>query len=211
MSAYTQVVAFIDWNSQLRAYADDKGLLAAAKHVLNVVGRRLAQAISEEFPSRRFVVDLRAYHGWHKGFEPTENRKAFATAVASVDFASLSPRPSVVFSGDVAYGDSLCFALPRRTHARLGIHLPNTVRSQHRQRELVEKMVDTALASDVVCHAAQNPDTWIVVMAEDDDFVPPLFAAEALLFGSEARVMLLRRRKAPGPFLKLDEILKVIT
>lgn len=208
MRPYQRLVAFIDWNSQLIAMGV-RGSDAAttAEYVLARISARTARALSRLFANQRFVVDLRFYHGWHKGFEPTVNRKAIAQAIAKADFATLSPRQNVVFSGDAKYGDHLVSALPERLHQRLAIHLPNTLRSQDRRRELTEKMVDTALAADLVASAAKDPDAWLLVIAEDDDMVPPLFAAEALLSNSQARALLLRSRAQTGPFLKLDGIL----
>lgn len=208
MSAYVRVVAFIDWNSQLLAHSKGGVPVDAARRVLEKVSGNVARSLAMEFPAARFMVDLRLYHGWHKGFEPTANRKAIVQVVSSADFSSLSPRPTnVIFSGDVRYGDCLLIALERRIHEKIGIHLPNTLRSQDRKGELVEKMVDTALASDLVAHAAQDRNSWLMVVAEDDDFIPPVFAAEALFAGSKSNVLLLRKRTA-SPFFKLDDILK---
>ncbi|WP_157510334.1 hypothetical protein [Lysobacter sp. Root559] len=208
MSAYVRVVAFIDWNSQLLAYSNGAAPIDAARRVFEKVSRNVARSLAGEFPASRFVVDLRLYHGWHKGFEPTANRKAIVQVVSSADFPTLSPRPTnVIFSGDVRYGDCLLVALERRIHGRLGIHLPNTLRSQDRRGEFTEKMVDTALASDLVAHAARDRSSWLMVVAEDDDFIPPLFAAEALFAGSKSNVVLLRKRTA-SPFYNLDDILK---
>ena len=83
-------------------------------------------------PSARFRVGLRLYHGWYKGFEPTENRKAVVAVVAATDFSDLSRSPNVSFSKDVRYGDDLLAAAPERRHFRPPIHLPGTLRRQER-------------------------------------------------------------------------------
>lgn len=68
-------------------------------------------------------------------------------------------------------------------------------------------MVDTALATDLLVTAYQDPGDWILVAAEDDDLVPPLFSAEAAVKNRGARVLLLRQRRQTKKYLKLDEIL----
>lgn len=201
-------MAFVDWNSQIIAFgAEGSAPAIAAVFVLKRVADRVARVLSRLFPSERFAVDLRLYHGWHKGFEPTANRKAIVQAVAETDFASLSPKETVIFSGSAEYGDHLLLALPERLHIRPSIHLPNTLRKQDKRRELVEKMVDTALAADLVASAVMDSAIWLLVVTEDDDLVPPLFAAEALVRNSGGRALLLRSRAQAGPFLKLDGIL----
>lgn len=202
------MVAFVDWNSQIHAFGDHElDSQALAVRVLDRVSNSIALALNKIASDLRFVVDLRLYHGWHKGFEPTPNRKAVANAVAFADFSALSTKSNVVFSGKADYGDRLLFAAEKRLHQRLAVHLPNTLRSQDGSRDASEKMVDTALAADLVYLASQEPDTWLLVVAEDDDLVPPLFVADALLAQGEGRSLLLRKKKPTGPFLVLDDIL----
>lgn len=199
-----RVVAFVDWNSQIHLSGLDTkdDPVAAAKAALEKTARRVARCLIATDQRARFVVNLRLYHGWHRGFEPSANKKAITTVLAAIDFASLSAVPAVSFSEAVGYGDCLLAALPRRLHQRLAIHLPNTLRTQDRVDS--EKMVDTALATDVVFTAFNEPNDWIVVVAEDDDLVPPMFTAEALLEPHGARVLLLHSRKRRGTFLRLD-------
>lgn len=201
-----RVVAFVDWNAQIHLSGLDTkdDPVAAARAALERTARRVAKCLTAADETARFVVNLRLYHGWHKGFEPSANNKAIRTVLAAVDFSSLSAIPSVSFSEAVGYGDCLLAALPRRMHERLSIHLPNTLRSLGRVDS--EKMVDTALATDVVFSAFNDPKEWIVVVAEDDDLVPPIFTAEALLEPHGARVLLLHSRKRSGTFLKLDDL-----
>jgi hypothetical protein len=199
-----RVVAFVDWNSQIHISGLDTkdDPVAAAKSVLMRTARRIARCLTTTEQHARFVVNLRLYHGWHRGFEPTANKKAIRTALADVDFASLSAMPAVSFSEAVGYGDCLLAALPRRLHQSLAIHLPNTLRKQGRLDS--EKMVDTALATDVVFTAFNDPKDWILVVAEDDDLVPPIFTAEALLEPHGSRILLLHSRMRSGTFLRLD-------
>lgn len=176
-----------------------------AERTLAYVGREIGRILRNVKPDERYDVSLRVYHGWHRGFEPTDNRRAIATAAAATDFATLSNKPNIAIRPELAYGDRLLSALDPRLHARRGIHLPNTQR-RGRHDELEEKMVDTAIASDVVDFAHREPDDWIIVMGDDDDLVPAVYTAEAVQSGRAGRVILARERSG-GPFLKLDGIL----
>lgn len=201
------VSAFVDWNSQIHLSGDKKQRdpVATADIVLKKTAARIAKCLSQFHRHGRFKVHLRLYHGWFKGFHPTDNRKAVTTVLATTNFADLSPLRNVVFAPNVAYGDCLLHALSSRLHVRLGIHLPNTLQVQHGQ--LGEKMVDTALATDVVSNAATQTDEWILVVAEDDDLVPPVFTAEALLSSYSSKVVMLRSRDTSENFLRLEDIM----
>jgi len=201
------VSAFVDWNSQIHVSGDkrQRDPVATAEVVLKKTTARIARCLGKIDQNSRFKVQLRLYHGWHKGYHPTDNRKAITTVLAATDFADLSPLQNVVFAANVAYGDCLLHALASRFHARLGVHLPNTLQLQNGR--LGEKMVDTALAADIVSSAATQTDEWIVVVAEDDDLVPPVFTAEALLSRYSSKVLMLQSRARSENFLKLENIM----
>jgi uncharacterized LabA/DUF88 family protein len=201
------VIAFIDWNAQLllTKRAPDTDPEGTAEIAFRQTTRRIARCLSEVDSSKRFRVAMRLYHGWHKGYEPTANRRAAQLVLARADYATLSQRSNVAFSPNVEFGDKLVNALGKRLHQRLGIHLPNTVRRRF-DDDLEEKMVDTALAADVVATAYRDPGDWMLVVTEDDDLIPPVFLAEAALFGSSARVILLRKRSQMS-MMALDDIL----
>ena len=166
--------------------------------------RSVGQALSEE--NARFRVSFRLYHGWYKGWQATDGFKAAGQAVRNIDFATLSGG-RVDFSSTVDYGHTLLAALPERRHRRPQIHLPNTLRDQEKGQSQVEKMVDTALAADLLAWARESPSEWAVVLAEDDDLVPPLLTAEAWIKPHGGRALLLRKRRA-GQYLKLDGLLR---
>jgi len=67
-------------------------------------------------------------------------------------------------------------------------------------------MVDTALVADVVSTAYREPQDWIVVVTEDDDLIPSIYVAEAVLAASTGRAVLLRKRNHMG-MLSLDDLL----
>ncbi|WP_157374660.1 hypothetical protein [Burkholderia ubonensis] len=206
--SYRYVSAFIDWNSQLLLCGVNikENPQVAARLTFEKTARKITTCLCKLAPGQQFQIGLRLYHGWHKGFEPSPNLKAIRQIISETDFAALSTKPNVVFLPDVGFGDCLISALPMRIHEKLAIHLPNTLRRERNGTGFEEKMVDTALASDIIVTAYQEPENWILVLAEDDDLVPPLFVAEAVVKREGSRVLLLSNRARNKNFLKLDDI-----
>jgi hypothetical protein len=204
------VTAFIDWNSQLINSGAVKleDPIERARIALDRTARAIAKNLIALDAAARFRVALRLYHGWYKGFEAMPNRRALVRIIAEGDINSISPWPAVVFSPNVQFGDQLLMALPARSHARTPVHLPNTLRAQDGKGRLVEKMVDTALATDLLSWARSEPSDWAIVLAEDDDMVPPLFAAEAWTKPFGGRAIMFRHREFSKAFLLTDGIVE---
>ena len=182
-----------------------------AQRTLAQSAKAIGRALVQEAPAGRFSVTLRLYHGWHKGWQETENLRAMRTTITETSFPDLSYRPNVVFSADVQYGHTLLAALPERRHPRPPIHLPNTLRDQSRDSRPVEKMVDTALATDLLEWARSFAGEWALILSEDDDIVPPVFAAEAWIKPYGGRVLIVRTRRAHGAYLKLDGLVQEVS
>jgi uncharacterized LabA/DUF88 family protein len=197
----------VDWNAQLLLTGRDVDAEPerAAEAAFKQTTRRIARCLAGMDSNRWFRVSLRLYHGWHKGFEPTINRKAVQLVIGSADYATLSQRENVIFLPNVEFGDRLMNALDRRLHPRLGIHLPNTLRRRYRE-DVEEKMVDTALAADMVSVALTELSDWMIVLTEDDDLIPPVYVAEAALRDAGGRVVILRQR-AHHSMPNLDDLL----
>ncbi len=201
-----QVTAFVDWNAQLHnARAFDADPRTRAKRTLEKTARVIGRSLARHAPDR-FHVGLRLYHGWYKGWERTENFRAMISTASETDFSVLAQTPNVVCSPEVQYGHTLLSALPERTHTRPPIHLPNTLRRQAKNAPRTEKMVDTALAADLLEWARRGPNEWALVLSEDDDVVPPLFTAEAWIRPHGGRAFIVRASRPDG-FLKLDGLL----
>lgn len=203
--AFIRVTCFVDWNSQLllTGIGYEKEPVDAARAAFRQVTRQIARCLVRVDTGANFQVHLRLYHGWRKGYEPTTNLKAIRKIIAETDFSTASDKPSVTYSSNVGFGDCLLSALPQRMHQRGGIHLPNTFRDRGSQGH-EEKMVDTALAADLVVCAYQDPNEWILLVTEDDDLIPPLFTAESIINPSQARALLLSKRKRGNNLLLLD-------
>ena len=206
------VTAFVDWNTHIRnirapeSKPEDRAHRTLAQ-TARVIGRALAQAA----PASRFDVAFRLYHGWYKGWQRTENFDAITTAVSQTDFSRLSQAPNVVFSSDVRYSHTLMSALPERSHVRPPIHLPNTLRQQVSHEPPTEKMVDSALASDLLAWAHSDPGDWALILSDDDDVVPPVFTAEAWTKPHGGRVLIVRTRRTRRAFLKLNGLIVELT
>lgn len=200
------VTALVDWNAQIHnarrgKYADP---LDVARVTLSYVGKTVGRALCDIDATRRFDVTIRIYHGWHKGFQPTRNRRALISVVAETDFAALSRKTNVIIRPNIQFGDRLVAALECRLNRKLAINLPNTLRNCIKnQNEEEEKMVDTALVADVVTLAHQEPSSWLMVLGEDDDLLPGLFTAEAFGTSRSGRVALVRERNG-GAFFDLN-------
>lgn len=195
------VHVLIDWNSELRVSANcaERDGIDVARRALKQVCRSVGKILHEEAEGEAFFLFLRVYHGWRRGFAPTQRRRALEAARAfdptdteSRGLNEYSPRPSQVLRA-LEFGDRLLGALdlrlcgPARDH-----HLPSTLQ-QDRAGVLREKMVDTAMVSDLMHLAIDDDGSWIVVVGQDADIVPGILTAEGLMHGTDRRVIFLAR------------------
>ena len=202
------VTAFVDWNTQIRnTGAPEPKPEDRAQRTLARTASVIGKALAREAPAIRFEVAFRLYHGWYKGWQRTTNLDAITTTVSQTDFSRLSRTPNVVFSSDVRYSHTLMSALPERRHARPPIHLPNTLRQQVSHEPPTEKMVDTALAADLLAWAHSDPGEWALILSDDDDVLPPVFTAESWTKPHGGRVLIVRTRRTSRAFLKLSGLL----
>ncbi len=199
-------LAFVDWNAQIINHAATlrEQPVRCAEQTLERTARTIERTLLSWSQTERFRVTLRLYHGWHKGYEPTANRRAVGQMVAGMDFSLLPRSNTVVFSSEVQFGDRLIDALPTRLHSRLGIHLPNTLRVQRKEDGPIEKMVDTSIAADLLSWARTSPSEDALILTEDDDLVPAVYVAEAWVSASSSRICLIRHRRSSRP-LKFAE------
>lgn len=198
------VVAFADWNSQIHElrnripHPTGKQVL---EHVLAKVQKTLAQ-----FP--RFIlfeVTVRAYCGWHKGFEPTEIRRELS-GILDYEIHEMGSYNNIPLKA-LSFGDTALGALSKRVSKGTGSHFPATCRERGHKR-LEEKMVDTALVSDLIYMAASKDDvSWLLVIGEDVDLLPGVYTAEGLLAGTRRQIAYLWSHK--DKFLECSDIDKL--
>lgn len=195
------VHVLIDWNSELRALPGSGGRDGAevARRALKQVCRSVGKLLQNEAKSEAFFLFLRAYHGWRRGFDPTDRRRALEAArvfnpnnLEDRGLSEYSPRRSQVLR-DLEFGDRLLGARDIRLCGKdKDHHLPSTVQKD-RTGVLGEKMVDTALVSDLIHLAIEDDGSWLVVVGQDADLVPGILTAEGLLHGTDRRVIFLAR------------------
>jgi hypothetical protein len=191
----------IDWNSELRSLqgAHRSDGAEVARRALKQVCRRVGTLLNEQINGQAFFIFLRVYHGWRRGSDPTPRRQALEAARIynpsnSKDrgLSEYSPRPSQVVR-NLEFGDRLLGARDVwLCGQRLDHHLPSTLQTD-RAGALGEKMVDTALVSDLIHLAMEDDGSWLVVVGQDADLVPGILTAEGLLFGTDRRVIFLAR------------------
>jgi hypothetical protein len=194
-----RVTAFVDWNSQLRSteLPEDVSPNERARAALRRLGGSVSRLLVAQDSVSRFRLAVRLYCGWSKGFTRSDYFRAVSSLSDAFDIDPLFPSSRVNVLSDLEFGDRLLDALPHRLNSGLGVHLANTLREQGRG-QWREKMVDTALACDLLSWVRANPAGWALVISNDDDMVPPVFVAEAWLAQSPGRVLLLRSFKRPS-------------
>ena len=191
----------IDWNSELRGVRSANGGegVEVARRALKQVSRRVGRLLNDQGGGQSFFLFFRVYHGWRIGFKPTPHRLALEAArvynPSNPDDRGLSeysPAPNQIVR-DLEFGDLLLGANNRRLCGPFrDHHLPSTLQ-QDRSGYAGEKMVDTALVSDLIHLAVEDDGSWLVVVGQDADLVPGILTAEGLLQGTDRRVMFLAR------------------
>lgn len=197
------VMVFIDWNAQIYAAKRNRTDDPGPERVLAHVAKRILDALIDFLGDHRFEVRLRLYCGWHKGFEPTLRRRELSK-IAEEDLFSLSNHRNISIRS-LAFGDTALGALSKRIVRGTNSHFPATCRD-HGYEKLEEKMVDTALISDLIYCAAKDEDgAWLAVMGEDVDLMPGVYTAEGLLATGHRKIAFLR--KTSEPYLECKDLL----
>lgn len=197
-----RIHVLIDWNSEIHALHRKTASesVDVARRVLKSVCRQVGKQLLQVAPDENFFLFLRAYHGWRRGYEPTPNRIALEAARVFDPSPGIgrglneySAHPQQVVVREIEFGDRLLGATDQRLCGqRLDHHLPGTLQSD-RAGVQGEKMVDTALVADLLYLAAEDDDSWLIVVGQDADLVPGILTAEGLLRGTERRVVYLAR------------------
>ena len=197
---FETAIGFVDWNTAIIASG------AARRERPEAVARtaieHVEQAVSNYLRSvrgPRYRVRLRIYAGWHEGTTRTNHyrgiagiRRKYANSVRTYHDGRVA-----FLGGDdgVQLGARLACASDRRLVRKHDVHLLDTLR--HRDGKATEKMVDTALVADLLGLAMRKEADRYVVVSDDDDMFPGLFAAEA----AGASVGMLRRPETISRFM----------
>jgi len=210
IAEFRRVGLFVDWNSQLRAVPKDleNDPIERCRHALKATGKAATKLLCKFEEKSIFRVRMRLYHGWTSGTTQTANRRAFGAIDEMLTPDDLFPSIRVTAWSDVEFGDRLIDALPRREIGASRIHLPNTLRKQRGDEPPTEKMVDTAIAADILTWARHEPASIALVFSSDDDMVPPAFVAEAWMKPYGGSLHLVRPpARADSKFLSLEGLL----
>ena len=182
-SPIRRVIGFVDWHTaviasgaRMRSRRVDTVARKALEHVERVVSDHLCGSGART----KFRVRLRLYAGWHGGKTPTDYFRGIDRVMHSYAGKSRAYRGNrVTFEGG-ADGVQLGCRLAR-VSGRLArphrVHFLDTLR--YRDGAPREKMVDTALAVDLLTLANRKEADRYVVVSDDDDMLPGIFAAEA--------------------------------
>ena len=188
-------ICFVDWQTaviasgaELRTRRPDAAATTALQHVERIVSDYLYESAGRS----RFRVRLRLYTGWHEGTTRTPRfhgitkvKRTYANQVRTYRGGRVA-----FLGGDdgIQLGVRLAYASPGRLLQKHAVHLLDTLRDQGDGKR-TEKMVDTALVVDLLGLAHRNEAQRYVVVSDDDDMLPGVFAAEA----AGARVGMLSR------------------
>lgn len=204
------VALFVDWQAQLinSGAIGQKIAGRAATAALAFVTSTVADLLLSIDDRTAFFVAPKLYHGWHRGLTPTDNYRALK------DIFEERQAPArvgaAVFDWANPFGNLLTDCLPHRLHRVLRIHLPNTLRADlSGNNDFREKMVDTALACDVLASARSHPTEIRLIFAEDDDIIPAAFTADAWTKEKGGRTIIARKREE-SEFLNMSGVYKRI-
>ncbi|TNE92540.1 MAG: NYN domain-containing protein [Deltaproteobacteria bacterium] len=178
-----EAYALIDWDSARRCPWLDpiarervhrQGVAAQVDAVLKVLAKGFTKHSKD-----RVRVNVRVYHGWHRGNEPTQDLR---------DLTGLRLRKSSYEAGRVlvtppVVGDRLACGGPRAL-------LRDTLRIRDDDGRPEQKMVDSAIAADLLHLARRSAGarvTEFIVFGEDDDLIPPVVVANH--WGLTCRIM----------------------
>lgn len=180
---FTRALGFVDWHTAViasGAITRPRKAAGVARKALEHVERVVSDHLCRSGARTRFRVRLRLYAGWHSGKTPTDYSRGIARVMGT--YASRLrqyQQGRVIFeSGEhgIQLGNRLA-CVSGRLARRHGVHFLDTLR--YRDGDLHEKMVDTALVVDLLALAnRKEPDRYVVV-SDDDDMLPGIFAAEA--------------------------------
>lgn len=162
----TVVFALIDWHNIKRYFAPDFDVNPRRKlpGALLRLQAAIASTLQHTSTSTGYRVFIRMYHGWHAGREQTQYRTVFN---GHNEDASMARKiGSVSFAAGFHFGNELACGTARNP-------LYNTFRSGG------QKMVDTAICADLLHLLHTKEADLVLVVSDDDDFVPAVFTASS--------------------------------
>ena len=188
---FKRAIGFVDWHTAIIASGAairPRRTDLVAEKALTHVERHLSDYLSNSGAGSKFRVRLRLYAGWHSGRTPTDYLQGITKVIRAYASKTRSYHDNcVIFVGGhegLQLGNRLAF-VAGRVVPKHGVHFLDTLR--HRDGTSYEKMADTALAVDLLGLARQRAADQYIVLSDDDDMLPGLFAAEAA--GANAKML----------------------
>ena len=186
-----RAIGFVDWHTAviasgaaMRPGRPDTIAEKTLRHVERIVSNCLKKSVG----GWTYAVRLRLYAGWHSGKTRTTYFHGISKVMGTYAGKTRSYHAGrVAFQGGVGgiqLGDTLA-CVPGRFAHKHGVHLLDTLR--HRDGRPEEKMVDTALVVDLRGLAGRKAADRYLVVSDDDDIWPGIFAAEAA--GAESMML----------------------
>ena len=198
---FKRAIGFVDWRTAVissgaatRPFRQDIIAEKALRHVERIV----SDCLQKSEKGVKFKVRLRLYSGWYSGKTRTDYFHGIDKVMGA--YAGKIRRyheDRVVFEGGsdgILLGDKLA-CVPGRLARKHGVHLLDTLR--YRDGKAEEKMVDTALVVDLLGLVHRKEADRYLVISDDDDMLPGIFAAEA----SGAASMMLSRPGMSSKFM----------
>ena len=191
------VRTFIDWDSARRIISTDARIGRASLGLRSMmeIQNFLSEILSRHDDSSNYRVNYRVYHGWHRGKTKTSDYREFEEISNSSNLSRRLGQCS--FAPEVQFGNSLLCGGKRS-------FLYDTLRRRKDSEVDEQKMVDTALISDLLTSVRHDRESIHVVIGDDDDLIPGVITAES--WG--AKVFLARvGRDHENSFLNIDGLI----
>jgi uncharacterized LabA/DUF88 family protein len=170
--AIERAAILVDWHNVLEMLAEPRTGIQIdnfIKKIMLKVQNRIAELLSSVDGITHFDCTMKVYHGWHSGRTPTEDRLQFDKVISAQKFRCDFGRTigRIAFRPEINFGDQM------DGDERYGT-LFNTKRAQG------QKMVDTSLACDGITMLVRGTADTVVIVSDDDDFIPAMIGAETL-------------------------------
>lgn len=195
MRGITHGTVFVDWDTARRVARPDLQRGRTALHVRALLSLQdsLAEALHGRDPHSHYRLAFRLYHGWHRGKTKSVDRLELERQLSNQPLQRAVK--NVSFTPDLEYGNRLLCGGRRSL-------LIDTLRRREDGND-EQKMVDTALVSDLLTFVRSDRTHLALVVGDDDDLLPGIITAEA--WGG--RVLLARVRATDNQHIDMTGLI----
>lgn len=197
MTTMYHVTVLVDWDTARRLVPCRT---PNVRHIENVIDRLqlgISNYIRKQDSKNNYRIYWRIYHGWHQGKTKSQDRVLFESFRLS---ATAKTVQNISFSSDFHLSGVLSCGSTRAP-------IVDTLRLDPSTKQPKQKMVDTMLVCDLLHLARTRENTLLMVIANDDDFVPALHTVEAW----NVRVIMFHDRPHTNSLLSLNGLAERIT